>query len=92
MLIYNSLHNDVDAGSQLLIQRLFIPAAVLQIVEVHKQHELKHCGLFAIAFATTICFKQDLSIPFNQELMHQRLIQCFEKGVCLPFPLASNSE
>ena len=91
VLIYDSLYNDVNAGTQLTIQRLFGPAVVPEIVQVHKQQGLKDCGLFAIAFSTAICFKQDLSIPFNQGLMRQHLIQCFEKCVCLPFPLVSNS-
>ena len=70
---------------------MFGSEALPENVKVHKQQGVKDCGLFAIAFVTAICFKQELSVPFNQEVMRQRLIQCFEKGTCLPFPLVHNA-
>jgi len=59
---------------------------MLEIVEVHKQHGVADCGVFAVAFATAICFKQKLDVPFSQGLMRHYLVQCFEKSTCLPFP------
>lgn len=56
-----------------------------EIVKVHKQQGVKDYGRFAVAFTTEICFKQQFTVPFNQELQ-QHLVQCFEKGACLAFP------
>ena len=58
------------------------------VAKIHKQQDVRDCGLFAIAFATVICFVQDLHKPFHQEAMRLHLVQCFERGGCLPFLLA----
>ena len=81
----------MDVGTQGVIYDMFGSEALPDNVKVHKQQGVKDCGLFAIAFATAICFKQELTVPFNQEVMRQHLIQCFEEGACLPFPLAYNA-
>ena len=71
---------------------MFGSEALPENVKVHKQQGVKGCGLFAIAFVTAICFKQELTVPFNQEVMRQHLVQCFKKGACLPFPLVHNTQ
>jgi len=90
VLVYDSLYDNVDAGTLSVIRGLFCPAAMLKIVEVHKQHGVADCGVFAVAFATAI--KQKLDVPFSQGLMHHHLVQCFEKSTCLPFPFSFGSE
>ena len=91
VMIYDSLYDNIDATTRSIISDLFGSAAMPEIVEVHKQQGLKDCGLFAVAFATAICFKQELAVPFNQEIMREHLVQCFEQGVCLPFPFVHNA-
>ena len=92
VMIYDSLYdNYIDAETQSIISDLFGTAVMPEIVKVHKQQGVKDCGLFAVAFTTAICFKQELAVPFNQEIMHEHMVQCFEKGVCLPFPFAHNT-
>jgi len=87
VLLYDSLYDNVDAGTLAVIRGLFGPAASPEIVEVQKQRGTADCGVFAVAFGTAICFKQQLNVHFNQELMRHHLVQCFEKSACLPFPL-----
>ena len=49
------------------------------------------CGLFAIAVATALAFRQDAkTLTFEQTLMRPRLIQCFEKRELTPFPTKYN--
>ena len=91
VMIYDSLYDNVDPGTLTVIHHLFGPTATPEILEVQKQHGTADCGVFAIAFATAVCFKQKLVVPFHQGLMRHHLVQCFEKGVCLPFPLLQNS-
>ena len=64
VMIYDSLYDNIDAGTQGIICDIFGSAAVPEIVKVHKQQGVRDCGLFAIAFATAICFKQELTVPF----------------------------
>ena len=90
-MIYDSSYDNIDAGTQGIIYDMFGSEALLENVKVHKQQGVKDCGLFAIAFATAICFKQELTVPFNQKVMRQYLVQCFEKGACSPFPLVHNT-
>ena len=91
VLVYDSLYDNVDAGTLKVIRGLFGQTAMPEIVEVHKQHKVADCELFAVAFATAICFKQKLDVPFSQGLMCHHLVQCFEKSTCLPFPFVQNS-
>lgn len=86
-MVYDSLYNDIDADTKGVICNLFGAEAILELVKVHKQCGVRDYGHFAVAFATPICFKQNLFVPFKQDLMCLHLIQCFDSGACLPFPL-----
>ena len=88
VMVYDSLYDSVDDRTQVIIHELFRVSAKHALTKVYKQKGVRDCGLFAIAFATAICFKQALHGPFQQEAMRLHLVQCFERGVCLPFPLA----
>lgn len=87
VIVYDSLYDSIDDRTQVIIHELFGASTKHHLAKVHKQQGVRDCGLFAIAFATAICFKQDLHRPFQQEAMRLHLVQCFERGVCLPFPL-----
>ena len=91
VVVYDCLYDNIDNRTQTNICDLFGATAVPEVTKVHKQQGLCDCGLFAIAFAAAICFKQSISEPFNQDIMRQHFVQCFEKGACLPFPLVHNT-
>ena len=91
VMVYDSLYDDIDAGTLAVIRSLFGSTAMPEIIQIQKQHGVTDCGVFAIAFATAICFKQELVAPFNQGVMSHHLVQCFEKGACLPFPFVQHS-
>ena len=45
------------------------------------------CGLFALAFATTLCFGENPeTISYTQSAMREHLLSCIEKGQLLKFP------
>ena len=56
--------------------------------KVQKQVGRNDCGLFAIAFATSICFGKDPSAEsFNQPQMRAHFLKCLESGKMSPFPV-----
>ena len=60
----------------------------VEVVNVQQQEGHSDCGLFAVAFATSLCF----DIPpatqnFVQTEMRSHLATCFQKGVLEPFPV-----
>ena len=60
--------------------------------KVQRQVGGNDCGLFAIAFATSICFGKDPSIQsYNQPEMRSHLLQCLEHGEMSPFPSTSKA-
>ena len=58
-------------------------------LSVQPQKKGYDCGLFAIAFTYHMARGDDVTkIHFNQSLMRQHLLKCFEKQKLSPFPLA----
>jgi len=47
--VYDTLYDNVDAETLTVIRGLFGPAAMPEFVEVHKQHGVADCGVFAVA-------------------------------------------
>ena len=62
----------------------------VRFVDVQVQEGTNDCGLFAIAFATALCNGVDpYSLSLDQKSMREHLLNCFEEGEMLPFPLSS---
>ena len=60
---------------------------VINMKDVQQQEGGRQCGLFAIAFATEICFGKDPShASFSEEYMADHLRKCLEKGRFQRFP------
>jgi len=48
---------------------------------------IKDCGVFAIAFITSIVHGEDpCNVVYQQQSMHKHLFDCFEKLIITPFP------
>ena len=57
-------------------------------MDVQRQSGGGDCGLFAIAFATSICFGTHPETKFYcQAKMRQHLMKCIEEGVMTEFPV-----
>lgn len=62
-------------------------AIKLKFQDVQQQRGYKDCGLFALAFATSLCTGQDpVETTYVQNLLRLHLAQCLDKQTITPFP------
>eukprot|EP00112_Aurelia_sp_Birch-Aquarium-sp1_P003936 Seg1446.6 transcript_id=Seg1446.6/GoldUCD/mRNA.D3Y31 product="hypothetical protein" protein_id=Seg1446.6/GoldUCD/D3Y31 len=93
--IYDSL-NDLHLPEELkhIIAKLLIskkPCIVTRNEDVQLQTDFSSCGLFAIAFATELCFRQDpRKVIFDNTAMRNHLLKCLENETATPFPVKNN--
>ena len=62
--VYDSLFDDIDDGTKWKMEKTFASKIKLISCKVLKQKGLKDCGLFAVAFVTSIAYGQDFE--YNQ--------------------------
>ena len=66
------------------------PSFTLAFVDLHKQDGYNDCGVFAVAFATALCFEQQPGkFIFHQNHMRQHLLKCLEMSSFTMFPIKS---
>ena len=66
------------------------PELVVDVVPVQQQLNGVDCGVFAIAFATSLAFNEDpCAITFDSELIRPHLIKCLQEERMRPFPRKS---
>lgn len=59
----------------------------LDFQSVQAQRGYSDCGLFAIAFATSLCFKENpVQTKYVQHLLRGHLLKCLTEGVISTFP------
>ena len=90
--IYDSLlAGGVSRHTQKLIADLMqckSKAITIEYVDVQEQKGSNDCGLFAIAFVTSICNGVDpVSQLYDQKQMRGHLLECIECEVMKPFPV-----
>ena len=60
---------------------------ILSIKYVQQQLGFDDCGLFALAFTTSLCYKQKVNqLTFQQPLMRQHYRDCLKNGIATMFP------
>ena len=88
--IYDSLHGHMDAHTRKLIADLLQSkhrSIEVCYANVQWQSGVNDCGLFAIAFATSICSGEDpTTITFRQEDMRSHLLSCIQTSKLTGFP------
>ena len=58
--------------------------------DVQRQSECNDCGLFSIAFATSICCGEDpTALSYQQRDMRTHLFRCIDSGEMTTFPTRS---
>lgn len=63
---------------------------VIRHVEVQRQSGTKDCGLFAVAFAVSLCMRHDPHMQsYDQSQMRTHLKNCISKNLMTSFPPAS---
>lgn len=88
--VYDSLHGKLDAHTKKVVADLMQSKAdqiEIRYADVQRQSGGSDCGLFALAFATTLCFGENPeTISYTQSAMREHLLSCIEKGQLLKFP------
>ena len=91
VLIYDSLFHQCSPHVQrqvAAISRTKSSQINVHFVDVQRQSGGSDCGLFAIAYATSICFgTHPEKKSYCQAKMRQHLMKCIEEGVITEFPV-----
>ena len=85
--VYDSLYSDLDEVTKCKEQRVFGSSTgiTFNFPNVQRQVELTDCGLFTVAFATSLAFGQDV-FEFQQDKLRSHLKVCFEEKYIRMFP------
>ena len=84
--IYDSLYKAIDQRTSEMLSRLF-SKTTFTVKQPQKQTNGYDCGLFALAFATTLAYekKQLSSTSYDQKQMRPHICACFENKQLIPF-------
>ena len=64
---------------------------LMKVEDVQFQEDGHSCGLFAIAFAVSLCHGDDpRKLVYSQPEMRQHLLTCLQNGEILPFPILTD--
>lgn len=94
--VYDSLYAcQLNWHAQKVIANLMkIPYHTIEVnhIDVQRQGNGSDCGVFALAFATALCFDQNPTcLRFDQMQMRHHLISCIDRGHMELFPKARGS-
>ena len=89
--VFDSAYSFCDKETIGVINNLFMDDSMrtptLTMGRCQKQKGVKDCGLFSIALATALAFELHPSkLKFDQSMMRQHLVNCFNKEKMVPFP------
>ena len=91
IVIYDSIFSNVNEATKTLLAKMVHTnkkSFSVRIANVTKQSESNDCGLFAIAYCTSISRGQNPStVIYNQVAMRPHLVKCFEQGKIELFPI-----
>ena len=89
--VFDSLYPTTSTRVKMQIASLLFtekPKITLEYQDVQKQSGLSDCGLFAIAFATALCFgRHPGELMFDQSKMRSYLMSCFQNRNISMFPI-----
>lgn len=95
LIVFDSLQGPVPSISNSLKMQLFAAYAQnknhlnILIPKIQQQANSVDCGIFALAYATEICFTGFVggeSIDFDKQIMREHLLNCFQNKSMSPFP------
>ena len=86
--VYDSLSTPVNQEIIGLAYDLTGPAFQgIRCIPVQQQKNLSDCGVFSIAFATSLVYGQNpMNVTYNINQMRPHLMQCLKRGNITPFP------
>lgn len=88
--VYDSLHGYLPQHAQKLVADIMMSpdrAIEVRYIDVQWQSGMSDCGLFALAFTTSLCSGQDpATLSFDQQQMRSHLLSCIESECITLFP------
>ena len=88
--IYDSMCCTLPHSTQKMICALLVshePNVTLRFIDVDRQNNANDCGLYALAFASTLCSGKDpRHITFSKTDLRKHLLQCLMQNEMEPFP------
>lgn len=89
---YDSLYHSITPAVKKQI-KLFFPGNVekirVNIMPVQQQTNGSDCGVFSVAFSTSLLYGQDpCDVAYDTTMMRQHLKQCLQNNHFQPFPLS----
>ena len=86
--MYDSLFDDIDDSTKQKMEKTFAFKVKFISCKVQKQKGIKDCGLFAVAFATSIGYGHgNADFEFEQSKMCVHLSECLKKQHMVVFPI-----
>ena len=90
MNVYDSLHGRLDLPTKKIVADL-VQSKENEIeilyADVQRQSGASDCGLFALAFATSVCYGDyPAASSYTQSEMREHLLSCIKKGQIVRFP------
>ncbi len=88
--VFDSLHGKLSPHTERLVADILQSqdrAIRVNYIDVQWQSGVNDCGLFALAFATSLCAGQDpATISYDQRQMRAHLLSCLGSDEIRPFP------
>ena len=94
VILYDSLCTGVTNPTKMQIAKLLMAehSPIRCVIDASQvQTGTNDCGLFALAAATSICFKCPGSLKFDQPAMRSHFNSCMRKGIMTPFPTSATA-
>ena len=86
VILYDSMFRELDKNTASMMYNLFNTIKV-KVAKCQQQEGAVDCGLFSIAFATSIAYGFDPeTVEYMQAHMRMHLVTCFSQGALMPFP------
>ena len=85
--VFDSLYTSVDEDTKSVIFNLFEfeGEPKLNIINIQVQDGVDDCEIFAIAYITALAFDTEPA-QFQQSLMREHILKCFQDRMMVPFP------
>ena len=85
-ILYDSMFRELDENITSMIYNLFNTRKI-KVAKCQQQEGAVDCGLFSIAFATSVAHGYDpMTFEYEQAHMRMHLVTCFSHGILTLFP------
>lgn len=89
--VYDSIYFRLSKHTEILLAKLLQTkqrSFTVKISSVNKQAGIDDCGVFAVAYCTSLVYGQNPStFVYNQTVMRTHLVKCLENKKLEPFPI-----